>query len=39
VYAETNHFTTAGPIEVCKKNMRYEVAKSFLGFSCEVSQR
>ena len=35
VFKETDYFTTADPVKVCKRCMYYEVARSFLEFSCE----
>jgi hypothetical protein len=35
VFEETDHFATADPVEACKSHMHYEVARSFLEFSCE----
>jgi hypothetical protein len=37
VYEESNHFRTSDPVDVCKNHLHYEVVRSFLEWSCEIS--
>jgi hypothetical protein len=38
VHDESNHFTNPDPIEVCRKNLDYDVVESFLEWSCQQSK-
>jgi hypothetical protein len=37
VYEESNHFKSSDPVDVCKNHLHYEVVRSFLEWSCEIS--
>src|SRR4051812_6198947 len=39
VYGESDYFTTSDPVDVCKNHLRYEVVRSFLEWSCQISFR
>jgi hypothetical protein len=38
VYDESSYFTSPDPIDVCKNHLHYEVVRSFLEWSCQISK-
>src|ERR1700728_3005248 len=38
VYDESDYFTSPDPIDVCKNHLYYEVVRSFLEWSCQISR-
>ncbi len=37
VYEESNHFNTSDLVNVCGNHLHYEVVRSFLEWSCQIS--
>jgi hypothetical protein len=38
VYDESNHFTSADPVDIYKNHLHYEVVRLFLEWSCQISR-